>query len=67
MDRVAQAGLLAGDPVKFASNTLTIAVAPGNPKTITSLNDLTQPGLAVVACAPQVPCGAARNRKSPMC
>ena len=36
MEKAAQAGLLAGAPVNFASNTLTIAVAPGNPKNITS-------------------------------
>ena len=45
MDKAAQADLLAGDPVNFASNTLTIAVAPGNPKNITSFQDLTRPGL----------------------
>jgi len=59
MDKAAQAGLLAGDPVNFASNTLTIVVAPGNPKKITSFRDLAAPGLAVVVCAPQVPCGSA--------
>jgi molybdate transport system substrate-binding protein len=59
MDKAAQAGLLAGDPVNFASNTLTIAVAPGNPKKIGSFKDLTQQGLNVVVCAPQVPCGSA--------
>ncbi len=59
MDKAAQAGLLAGDPVNFASNTLTIAVAPGNPKKIASFKDLTQQGLDVVVCAPQVPCGSA--------
>ncbi|MBV8930394.1 MAG: molybdate ABC transporter substrate-binding protein, partial [Mycobacteriaceae bacterium] len=31
MDKAAQAGLVGGNPVNFASNTLTIAVAPGNP------------------------------------
>lgn len=62
MDTAARAGLLSGDPVDFASNTLTIAVAPGNPKLITSLSDLTRPGLAVVVCAPQVPCGAAAHK-----
>src|SRR5215217_7873076 len=36
MDKAAQAGLLAANPVNFASNTLTIAVAPGNPKKITT-------------------------------
>jgi molybdate transport system substrate-binding protein len=59
MDKAAQSGLLAGDPVNFASNTLTIAVAPGNPKKIASFKDLTQQGLNVVVCAPQVPCGSA--------
>jgi len=62
MDRAAQAGLLAGRPVNFASNTLTIAVAPGNPKKIASFKDLTQQGLNVVVCAPQVPCGSATQK-----
>ncbi|TFD46691.1 molybdate ABC transporter substrate-binding protein, partial [Cryobacterium frigoriphilum] len=43
----------------FASNTLRIAVAPGNPLGIDALDDLTKPGLITVLCAPQVPCGAA--------
>jgi molybdate transport system substrate-binding protein len=62
MDKAAQAKLLAGEPVAFASNTLTIAVAPGNPQHITSWRDLTRPGLDVVVCAPQVPCGSATER-----
>jgi molybdate transport system substrate-binding protein len=62
MDKAAEAGLLAGDPLPFASNTLTIAVAPGNPKKITSFKDLTQQGLNVVVCAPQVPCGSATQK-----
>jgi molybdate transport system substrate-binding protein len=62
MDKAAQAGLLAGDPVNFASNTLTIAVAPGNPKKIASFKDLTQRGLNVVVCAPPVPCGSATQK-----
>ncbi|MBV9513831.1 MAG: molybdate ABC transporter substrate-binding protein [Mycobacteriaceae bacterium] len=62
MDKAAQAGLLAGDSVNFASNTLTIVVAPGNPKKIASFKDLTQPGLSVVVCAPQVPCGTATQK-----
>jgi molybdate transport system substrate-binding protein len=59
MDKAAQADLLSGSPVNFASNTLTIVTAPGNPKKIASFKDLTQPGLSVVVCAPQVPCGSA--------
>jgi molybdate transport system substrate-binding protein len=59
MDKAVKAGLVAGAPVNFASNTLTIAVARGNPKHIASFQDLTKPGLNVVVCAPQVPCGSA--------
>ena len=62
MEKAVQAGLLAGDPVNFASNTLTIAVAPGNPKKIASFKDLTRQGLNVVVCAPQVPCGSATQK-----
>ena len=62
MDRASAAGLLAGAPVNFASNALEIVVAPGNPKDITSLADLAQPGLLVVTCAPQVPCGSATKK-----
>jgi molybdate transport system substrate-binding protein len=62
MQKAAQGGLLAGDSVNFASNTLTIAVPPGNPKNIHSFQDLTRPGLNVVVCAPQVPCGSATQK-----
>jgi molybdate transport system substrate-binding protein len=62
MDKAAQAGLLGGDPVNFASNTLTIAVAPGNPKNIRSFRDLTNPDTSVVVCAAPVPCGSATEK-----
>ena len=62
MDKAAQADLLDGDPVNFASNVLTIAVAPGNPKGITGFRDLVNPDLNVVVCAPQVPCGSATEK-----
>ncbi|WP_253867732.1 molybdate ABC transporter substrate-binding protein [Mycobacterium sp. GA-1285] len=62
MDKVAAAGLLGGDPVNFATNTLTIAVTPGNPKGIKTIRDLTRPGIGVVVCAPQVPCGSATRK-----
>jgi molybdate transport system substrate-binding protein len=62
MDKAAQAGLLAANPVNFASNTLTIAVAPGNPKHITAFRDLTKPGTTVVVCAAQAPCGSATQK-----
>lgn len=53
------AGVVAGDPVDFASNTLTIVTAPGNPKGIDSFADLANPDILTVVCAPQVPCGSA--------
>jgi molybdate transport system substrate-binding protein len=62
MAKAADAGLLAGNSVNFASNTLVIATAPRNPKEIGSFADLNRPGLSVVICAPQVPCGAATQR-----
>ncbi|MGV0794951.1 molybdate ABC transporter substrate-binding protein [Mycolicibacterium sp. XJ1819] len=62
MDTAAQAGLLTGDPVDFAANTLTIVVRPGNPKRVATFRDLTRPDVSVVVCAPQVPCGSATEK-----
>lgn len=62
MTKATDAGLVAGDPVNFASNTLTIVTPPGNPKGIASFADLAKPGTAVVVCAPQVPCGSATEK-----
>lgn len=46
-------------PVVVATNTLVIAVPPGNPAAVRRLEDLAAPGVTVVLCAPEVPCGAA--------
>lgn len=62
MDTVNKAGLLSGAPRTFASNTLVIVTAPGNPKQIGSFADLAKPGLNVVTCQRPVPCGAATHR-----
>jgi molybdate transport system substrate-binding protein len=62
MDKVVKAGLLAGDPTNFASNTLVIVTAPGNPKKIGSFADLAKPGINVVICQQPVPCGSATQR-----
>ncbi|CAJ1510618.1 molybdate ABC transporter substrate-binding protein [[Mycobacterium] burgundiense] len=59
MAKVVDAGLVGGAPVDFAANTLTIVVAAGNPKSVSTFRDLSGPGLTVVTCAPVVPCGAA--------
>lgn len=46
------------DVSTLALNRLAIAVEDGNPKGIQDPSDLTDPGLLVVLCASQVPCGA---------
>ncbi|GAA1751301.1 molybdate ABC transporter substrate-binding protein [Agromyces humatus] len=66
MKKLVDAGLTL-EPVDFATNVLTIAVAPGNPLGIETLDDLadgateTADGLpiTVVLCGPEVPCGDA--------
>jgi molybdate transport system substrate-binding protein len=62
MDKASKAGLLDGDPVNFASNTLVIVTAPGNPKKIATFADLAKPDVSVVVCAAQVPCGSATKK-----
>ncbi|PZH14698.1 molybdate ABC transporter substrate-binding protein [Streptomyces sp. NTH33] len=52
----------AGTPVTFARNQLEIATPPGDPHRISSLRDLTRPGLKVVLCDKAVPCGAAARK-----
>ena len=42
-----------------ATNTLTIALAPGNPGGIPTLEDLAGDDVTLVVCAEQVPCGEA--------
>lgn len=62
MAEVTETGLAAGEPAVFATNTLEIVVAPGNPLGISSLADLAEvssSGGKVVLCAAQVPCGSA--------
>lgn len=62
MSTAIDAGVIAGDASDFATNTLTIVTAPGNPLGIESLADLADPAAQVVLCAPRVPCGAATSR-----
>ncbi|MGY2900134.1 molybdate transport system substrate-binding protein [Curtobacterium sp. PvP017] len=58
MAKLSSTDLASGSPRDFATNVLEIAVAPGNPKGITSLDDLTGSDVQLVTCAAPVPCGA---------
>lgn len=62
MDTLVGDDLVSGDPQDFASNTLVIVTPPDNPGDVTSLDDLADPDLDVVVCAPQVPCGSAAQK-----
>lgn len=62
MDRLVDAGLAATEPAEIATNTLVIAVPPGNPAGVTGLSDLGREDLALVLCAPEVPCGRAAQQ-----
>ncbi|MDQ0620511.1 molybdate ABC transporter substrate-binding protein [Arthrobacter globiformis] len=59
MAKLSDAKLIDGAASNFATNVLEIAVPPANPASISSFADLAKPGVKVVVCAPQVPCGSA--------
>jgi molybdate transport system substrate-binding protein len=48
---------LVDKPVEFATNRLVLIVPNGNPAHITSVNDITRPGVKLVICDVTVPCG----------
>jgi molybdate transport system substrate-binding protein len=57
MQKVVDAGLAVGTPEVFAHNLLQIVVEKGNPKGLTGLDSLDDPGVTVDLCAAEVPCG----------
>ena len=59
MDKLTADDLQGSDPELFATNTLEIATPPDNPADVQSLEDLADPDINLVICAPEVPCGAA--------
>ncbi|MFT4127160.1 MAG: molybdate ABC transporter substrate-binding protein [Gordonia sp. (in: high G+C Gram-positive bacteria)] len=50
---------LVDTPQIFATNTLVIATAPGNPRHIENFASLRNADISTVVCAVEVPCGAA--------
>lgn len=59
MTEVTDAGNVAGEPTMFTTNSLQIAVTPGNPAGVTELADFEDDEVTTAVCAQQVPCGAA--------
>jgi len=59
MTKLTDQDLVDGEPIDFATNVLEIAVPPTNPAGIATFADLAEPGVKLVVCAPEVPCGAA--------
>ncbi|MHB8508639.1 MAG: molybdate ABC transporter substrate-binding protein [Candidatus Dormibacteria bacterium] len=55
--RLDQEHLVVGAVAVFASNRLAIAVAPGNPRHLRGLGDLSRTDLKIVLCDPSVPAG----------
>jgi molybdate transport system substrate-binding protein len=64
MDKAVADDLLSEEPLVFASNSMEIAVPPGNPAGVDSVESLADPTVKLVVCAPQVPCGAATQAVS---
>lgn len=58
MGKVTSGGHASGSPQTFARNQLEIATEKGNPQNISTVQDLANPAIKVVVCAPSVPCGS---------
>ncbi len=48
---------LVAKPVKFATNRLVLVTPAGNPAHISSVSEITKPGVKLVICNATVPCG----------
>ena len=59
MEKLTADSLNGSDPELFATNTLEIATPPDNPAGVQTFQDLANPDINLVICAPEVPCGAA--------
>jgi molybdate transport system substrate-binding protein len=57
MQKLQDGGQVTAKPIVFAKNEMEIAVEPGKPKQVATVADLAKPGLIVVLCASEAPCG----------
>jgi molybdate transport system substrate-binding protein len=57
MQKLQTSGDVTTTPAVFAKNTMEIAVSPGNPHHVATVAGLAKPGLIVVLCAAEAPCG----------
>jgi molybdate transport system substrate-binding protein len=55
MQNVVAAGRIAGEPVRFLTNSLVVIVPAGNPAGVKTLADLADEGLAFISALPDVP------------
>ncbi len=62
MERAVSEGLIRGEPVLIATNTLVLATPAGNPGGVTRLADLARGDLLIGLCATEVPCGQLARR-----
>ena len=58
MSRVVAEGRTTTPPVLFVRNRLALVMPIDNPGNVTGLEDLSDDGLVLAVCAPEVPCGA---------
>jgi len=62
MQKLVDAKLATGATPLFATNTLVVVVAKGNPLHLSSLKDIANPSVKTVLCAQGVPCGTAAHK-----
>jgi len=57
MQKLQDGGQVTATPIVFAKNQMEIAVEPGNPQKVKTVQNLANPNLVVVLCASEAPCG----------
>ncbi len=62
MDRATSEGMVRGEPVLIAVNSLVLATPAGNPGSVTGLADLARRDLLIGLCAAEIPCGQLARR-----